>query len=497
MTDPLESAGAPYVRLRMRDARPVMEGEAHVELGWPLIRKGREEGVFARWRWEDATFRAHAGPHGFYPLFYWQRGAELVVSPSLLKLLECGAPTDLDDDAVAVFLRIGYFVGDDTPFRAIRGMPAGATLTWRDGATTIEACPHAAPPPLAIGRDEAAQTYGELVRESVRTRLELPGPRVIPLSGGRDSRHMLFAMLDSGLRPDECITLHHFPPRANEDLRIAREVCAEFDLPHTVIPQPASRLAAERRKNRLTHLLCDEHAWYLPMADHLAGRDALVFDGVAGSVFLSTSLHRQEVLDDFENGRFETLAARMLPEGYLPRQVGRSVYGRIGRDRAVARFTAELALHADQPNPMSSFLFANRTRREIGVAPTALLGRAARVCFPFLDLEVHSFLRSLPARTVLDGGLHTAAIRACYPQWAYIPFEAQIGDDAPDGRHFRRFASELMTAALRRPRGALLRRRFLLARGTRVLVDPRYAEAVTWWGPFVAWLLDLEEAIAG
>lgn len=45
------------------------------------------------------------------------------ISTSLVQLLELGAPGEWNDAAMAVFLRLGFFLGEDTPVVHIRAMP--------------------------------------------------------------------------------------------------------------------------------------------------------------------------------------------------------------------------------------------------------------------------------------------------------------------------------------------------------------------------------------
>jgi hypothetical protein len=48
---------------------------------------------------------------GFQPLFYAADADRIAVATSTLRLLKLGAPTDLDEAALAVFLRLSHFLG--------------------------------------------------------------------------------------------------------------------------------------------------------------------------------------------------------------------------------------------------------------------------------------------------------------------------------------------------------------------------------------------------
>jgi hypothetical protein len=90
--------------------------------------------VFARWHWDGEQLVVENDRWGILPIFWAATPNAVHVSPSLDALLDAGVPSALDDAALAVFLRIGYFVGNDTPFLSIRALPPAARLTWsREG----------------------------------------------------------------------------------------------------------------------------------------------------------------------------------------------------------------------------------------------------------------------------------------------------------------------------------------------------------------------------
>ena len=61
----------------------------------------------------------------------------ITVSPSLAQVLDSGVSRTLDLDALAAYAAVGYYLGADTPFRAVRSLTPGATLTWRPGRLDV------------------------------------------------------------------------------------------------------------------------------------------------------------------------------------------------------------------------------------------------------------------------------------------------------------------------------------------------------------------------
>ncbi len=273
MTD-ASVAEAPYLSLRLRpDGLIASRGLRECRLGQPRD-YGRAilDGVFATWRWDGSTLLAGNDRYGLQPLFYAVDGDGIALSPSLPRLLLEGAPADLDDAALAVFLRTGYFVGEDTAFRSIRALPPNARLTWSGGKLRITGgLP--LPLPREMTRDEAVDAYIPLFREAVRRRLPTGAPGapelVMPLSGGRDSRHILLELVALGCRPGFCLTVRHHLPRVDQDAQFAAELAEALGLPQVVLDQTEPRLLAEQRKNLRTSFCSDEGTAFLALGDYL------------------------------------------------------------------------------------------------------------------------------------------------------------------------------------------------------------------------------------
>jgi hypothetical protein len=90
----------------------------------------------------------------------------------------------------------------------------------------------------------------------------------MPISGGRDSRHLLLELLDAGCPPERAVTAHHHANVWGGDVPYAADLCRAFGVAHEIV-SPGRLVADEWRKNRLTSYCADEHAWYLAVADAL------------------------------------------------------------------------------------------------------------------------------------------------------------------------------------------------------------------------------------
>ncbi len=134
----------------------------------------------------------------------------------------------------------------------------------------------------------------------------------------------------------------------------------------------------------------------------------------------------------------------------MGRRVGRLVSSdllrEVPRERAVARLGREIIRHLGSPNPVASFFFWNRTRREVALAPFVLM-RDVDVRAPYLDEDVYTLLIGLSAALQMDRQFHTEVIRKGYPGVADIPYEPRRERQACPAFH-RRVAIELCRPAL-------------------------------------------------
>src|SRR6185295_7329906 len=123
---------------------------APVATGTPDFAIGRRDpaGVaqpgFASWHWDGRTLTVGNCRYGARPVYYCAQPGEICVSTSIEALLARGVPMDLDVEALATFLRLNWFLAEDTPFKAIRIVPPAARFRW-DGALSLDSKLHLVP----------------------------------------------------------------------------------------------------------------------------------------------------------------------------------------------------------------------------------------------------------------------------------------------------------------------------------------------------------------
>lgn len=402
---------APFIRVKRDGAIWLAEG--HVTWRAPPATVDENCG----WEWRDGRLRITTSHLGFAPLYYHQREDEIALSPSLVRLLGLGAPLDIDEDALSVFLRMGFYLADRTPFRAIRRVNPGVDCRWPDSPLSEAfAIPHRRL--NAMSRGDAIDAYAELFRAAVR-RLLPEGDVVLPLSGGQDSRHILLELIEAGRKP-RTVTLHRWPPDLDDDMPIARALAERLGLSHTALPVDRLLIRAEIEKNPLTDFCADEHAWLLPLRRFMTQHRGVAFDGIAGDVMSADLYLTPALLDALQHGRTAEAADMLMGQEWIwQRVLNADFYARVSRERAREMLKREIERHLDAPNPASSFQFWNRSRREISLMGFKLVGD---VRMPYLDRGVYDHLASLPGRYFVDKAFHRATIARAFPRHADIPF---------------------------------------------------------------------------
>lgn len=474
--DRREWLSRPYVHLRVDQGRVSVRG-LKAWFGGHVIRlqsADAVDGVFAAWSITEDGVEVRNDRGGIYPLYYFASEEEFAASPFLLTLLALGAPKELDDEALALFIRWGGFVGEQTAFRQIRALPPDCRLVWRQGRLQVTGGMWRAVH-RDIERSAAIDGYIDLFAQAIRRRSP-SGPFDHPLSGGRDSRHILLELLRQGYVPRHCVTMRHFPPRPNTDLEIAWELTRATGIPHLTVEHPRSFVLTEMEKNLWTDVCTDDHANYIPLSRFFQRRGSTtVYDGIGGDVL--SGVRDEERLKLFRAGHYEELAERMLDEArerVLAAILRPDAYQRFNRSLAVSTLTAELQRHANQPNPVGSFALWNRLRRSFALIPYRLYSSVPYVYAPYLDRDLLDFVTSLPAEMLLGRQFHIDAIYRAFPKFAHLPFAAGWGYGPPrsDPWFMRRFAGEVLARLVVR-KSAFLRRGYLVPRLARRVWDGR------------------------
>lgn len=490
--------GAPVIHLSHGDGRTRVRGEHEALLGTVTKRVDGQpvEGCYAGWRWDGKTLRVYTCRHGVFPLYYACSDGAIAVSSSIPALLSQGVSAALDDDALAVFLRLGFFLDDDTPVRAIRRVPPNADIRWTDGTVQTHG-DYYFPPPHGLSKSAAIDAFNDAFDAAIAKRLPAKD-FALPLSGGRDSRHIAFTLHDAGVSPRFYVTAEHLPPRFSEDVPIAGRLAEALGAPHVIVPQSPSRFEQERDHDPLVNFSSFEHAWALPLARFLRSNVGETYDGLAGGPVSNGTYLDAEKRDLFERSDLRPLAERLITEWSwlggneaLTESLQPDFHSRIPLERAVARLVTELKRHRAAVNPVQSFVFWNRVRAGNALMTYGVF-RGISVVSPYMDVDVIALLNGLPPEHFIDHDFHDIAIRRRYPRFAEIPFEGKQIRWARHRLGFMSYGRELFRFAAGRRHSDIVDLNFLRWRALRLGLDGRYNKARPWKPSRLHFLLRLE-----
>lgn len=273
---------------------------------------------------------------------------------------------------------------------------------------------------------------------------------MLPLSGGRDSRHIFLEMVHQGRAPDRA------------------------GVRHTLLGHPRRRLRDALRAILATQLCADEHAQMMPMHDFLAGTPgAAALDGIAGDILTNPDESAADFFDRARKSDYDGIARRLTAgHGSVISRAGHSggagaIHSPDLEEAAISRIAQAVRAFDAAPDPYQAFWFWNRTRREIAFVSTGIHGPAARVACPFLAPEFVDLGLSLPFAVTRDQRLHDDAIARAYPAFADIPYAEGFRNPPMPRLRWSRLANVLdglRVAAMAAPDRPLAAMRQVLAR---------------------------------
>ena len=490
--------------------------------GRDMPRRLRGMFAFAIWDARSRELLLARDRFGVKPLYYVHTADGALYFASEIKaLLAAGAVrATLNLRAFPDYLANHGTCGDETLFEGVKRLPPGHTLTWRDGAISIERFWSLSFNPAAIDtRPDRVliDEYRERFRESVRLRLMADVPLGMFLSGGIDSASitaMMSTLVDDPIRTFSVA----FAEREANELAFARLVATRYRTDHhevTVTPEQffgalptlvwhedepiahpssialyfVSRLASERVKVVLTGEGSDETlggygryrytVWNMALgraAEGLTGSfgrrlgSAIMERLPASSRWRSrlrrTALTRPATLDDLYFDNFAVFDRRAIRALLAPAH--RDALGAID-PYAVAH---QLLRSTDAGSMLNRLLYVDLfTYLHELLMKQDQMSMAASIesRVPFLDHPLVEFTATLPERLKLRGRTTKYILREAMRD--YLPAEilsrSKMGFPVPIGRWFREAHRGIITEFVLGERAA-----------SRELFDPGYVRLV-------------------
>ena len=464
------------------------------------IARGKDstpDGIFVEWNWSGDTLSVRNDRYGMYPAFYFSTSTEFCISTSIFQLIELGAPTALNWPGLGAFMRCGSFIGTDTVFEHIHALPPAATLTWENGTLTVHEH-YSMPKRLDISKTEAVDSYIDLFRESMKRRLPDHDEMAMPLSGGRDSRHILFELSRIGRKPKYCVTGRRFPPDRYEDEVVAARLAEATGVPHVLVGPPEAQVESYIRSNVKTNMTAPRRGWKFSILERLQQDIKVSYDGIGGDMLSGGSALKPKRVEAMQSGDYRQFCSVLFGNQEAIQQtfINPEQVKRMTDEIVTKRLLRELPKHETAVNPTTSFFFWNRTRRFDSTNPYGMLRNIETVYSPFLDHDLVDFLLSLDISFNTGTWFHDEVISKAFPQYRHIPFEKP---DSPLTRNRKltfKSSRDLARLCKNESTGYLLRKDFLWKQLAIRLGSLGYSTRGAWLLPKIVYFLVLEHVVS-
>ena len=492
---------------------------AYEEWGADAIQKLRGMFGLAIWDSRNRTLVAARDRIGIKPLHYAVVNGRLYFGSEIKSLLE-GPDVDrrIDLSALDHYLSFLYTPRDGSIFTAVRKLPPGHLLIWRDGTLDIRRYWQLAAVESYRGSEEdAIHDLRAVLKDAVRSHLVSDVPLGAFLSGGVDSSTVVGLMAETSPAPVKTFSIGFDVP-AFDELEYARRVARHFGTEHhecVVAPDAVNIL--DRLISQFDEPFADASAiptWYVSEIARQHVTVVLSGDGgdeLFGGYDRYVPHPRVLAFDRYAPralSRVAALAARRLPHGTrgknFLRHVSRDDRGRyldairfFGADEKPDLLTADVRRALAGPDPESRL--ARRFDRFSALPwpsqmmrfdaetylPDDVLTKVDRMSMahsiearvPLLDNDVVAFASSLPATMKIHHGRRKHILKrvAATLVPAEILERRKQGFGVPLGVWFRGNLRELFADTLLSP--SALQRGFFEPAFVRRLVDEHLSAA--------------------
>jgi len=320
--------------------------KAYARWGESCLAKFRGMFAFALWNASRQCLFLARDPMGIKPLYYAQRGAFFLFASEVRSLLGTGLlPSRIDRAGLLNYLTYGSAYDPLTLVEGIHALPAGHSLTWKDGSTEISRYwdlidDGDADPPKAGDEQQASKQLQPVLEEAVRLQLVSDVPVGVFLSGGIDSSAVVSILSRGGVMPSTFSIV--FREADFSEAEHSRAIAKKFRTDHheinisqsDVLPAIPSALAAMD----------------LPTMDGINTYFVSRETRAAGIKVALSGLGGDEVFAGYSS--FRTVP-RMERFAHMWKRVPRSIRG------SVASVFSGLAPHTDQNRKLAALARAN------------------------------------------------------------------------------------------------------------------------------------------
>lgn len=262
---------------------------AYEEFGTGFVERLRGMFAIAIWDIRKRTLILARDRLGEKPLYYRVEGQDLCFASEIRGLLVAGAPREVNRNAAATFLALGYIPAPHTAYQGIQKLEPGQIATFTDGHLELRRYWQLLPrEPLPVSYADAVDQLDATLNEAVRYCLKSDVEVAAFLSGGLDSSLITALMKKAGAEVRSYSIGFDESARGFSEIAFADQVSRHLKTRHTTFTVTAEEAAARipavlahydepngEPTSMLVHLLCERVARDVKVALGGTGGDEL------------------------------------------------------------------------------------------------------------------------------------------------------------------------------------------------------------------------------
>jgi len=372
--------------------------------------------------------------YGMKPLYYYySREMKTFVFASEIKPIIASAMADktVNWEAWNIFLRLDNLIGEYTFFKNILRLPPASVLTFDvEGRLNLENYWRLDEIEITnnFNVKNIAESAFEVFRNAIRKYLLKVDNKIwLGLSGGHDTR-WIASELASQNANFKAFTTRKFNTYM-DDIALSKMVAKCLNIDHQIIDLPNDFVRRyDKMKNIMQDYESDENYYLIPMFEKVPIDHKFCFTGTADCIVNARYLN-EYLLSLVQKGNYRLLAKMIIRKrglGYLG-----PISSTIFKSERLKKFMeesvaidiveAELKKYKDFPDPITTFYFFNRIRRELALADSNIFIGKSEPFSPYLENDFFDFFMSLPPLMKLDRQILKSVFKIYLPKLSEIP----------------------------------------------------------------------------
>ncbi len=329
---------------------------------------------------------------------------------------------EIDWEAWRDYFSFRYILGNKTFFKKIKSLQNATILSYEKGRLSFSQYWDYSNIKTNTRKNfrELIEEGGFLVKKAVISSSKDVKNPISFLSGGYDSRCLASALSKYTNLKYETFTTEH--PSGKDDPVLAKAVSQKLSIKNTFIKHPKNLYQKYfLKKFYLTDGMAQEHLWALPMSEFLQNKQGVVFDGLAGDLFLK-GLFLDKLNLKITDSPFKLSLVLLDQYGYSPFWIKKFFKKPVAESLGNFREALENELKSlnGNSNIITLFFAKNRTRNALSLMSNNILGNLDKR-YPFLDNGLVEFGLSVSPKVKIEEHLYVEILKKSFPEVMKIP----------------------------------------------------------------------------